>query len=139
MHVFRVWERPLEHGEPLHVGGGLVAEARLPTGLRVGAVDGTDGIRKPRSLAEATCHVVAGDTPVANSGEPRDVVEKSLSIRALTVAVPQLRNEVRLVRDRELRVRIEHLLQQGRAAARDPQDDDWGAATFDHRPPRPAR
>ncbi len=73
---------------------------------------------------EALAHVVERDAPCAHALEPSDVRQERVAVRPLAMAIPQLRDEVRLRRDREPRVPVEHLPEQRRAAPRDAEDDD---------------
>ena len=65
-----------------------------------------------------------GRPPVPQPGQAREVGEECLAVGPLAMPVPELGDEVRLGRDRQLRVAIEHLLQQRRAASREAEDYD---------------
>src|SRR5215211_139051 len=136
--VLGIRKRTLDDVEPLHVGRGLVAEARLPARVRIRLVDGPDRVGEGRPVWYPFMHSRRRHSPPLDAREPADVAHELVGVRPLAVSIPELRDEVRLGRDRQARVPIEHLLQQRGAAARDAEDDYGDVAQLCPRDTQPA-
>ena len=123
--VERVGEQPLEQPEVLHVHRRLVAPARLAVLLGVRLVDGADR-RPPADMRRAAAGRAPrpGDVPVAQRPAPAQVVDERVDVDTAPMAVGELRDEVRLVRDRELRVPVEHDAEERRSRAPDAEDEE---------------
>jgi hypothetical protein len=120
----RVREEPFEHAQPLHVHRRLVAPARLPVAGRVRLVDGRDRLAEAHPRPQAGTHLVDRDVPLAERRQPAQVVGELVDVDRAAVAVGELRDEVGLVRDRELRVAVEHHPEQRRAGTADAEDEE---------------
>ncbi len=123
--VARVRERPVEHVEVLHVERRLVARsAACPATRRRAGRSTAPPRRSVGSLGQPRTRLASGSTPHSRETlEPAEVLDERVALRPLAVPVPELREEVRLARDRELRVRVEHRLQERGAAPGDAEDD----------------
>ena len=106
----RVGEEPFEHRQALHVHRRLVAPAALPVAGGVRLVDGGDRLTQSHPRAQTGPHLVDGDVPVAQRRQPAQVVGELADLDRGAVAVGELRDEVGLVRDRELGVPVEGLV-----------------------------
>ena len=126
--VARVREEPLEQRQVLHVHRRLVTPALFAALRRVRLVDGADRLAERHARPQPLADGLGAQLPLAQRGEPPQVVEEVVDVRPVAVAVRELRQEVRLVRDRELRVPVEHDPQQRRTRASDAEDDQrWRA------------
>jgi hypothetical protein len=123
-----VGKEPVEQAQVLHVHGRLVAPARLAMLRGVHGVHGADRGADRHPVAELSAHLVEWNPPVGERVQPAEVVDEAVHPDAAQVAVCQLRDEVRLVGDGELRVPVEHDAQQRRARAPHTEDENRRAA-----------
>jgi hypothetical protein len=70
----------------------------------------------------------SGTSHSASGVQPPQVVEEAVDVDAAQVAVGELRDEVRLVGDSELRVSVEHDAEQRRAGTPHAEDEDRRSA-----------
>ena len=124
----RVGKEPLEQPEVLHVHRRLVAPARLPTVLGVDGIDRCDCLADRHPVAQTCANLVERYFPLGEVVQPPEVIDELLRVDVPQMAVGELRHEVRLVGDGELRVAVEHDAQQRRAGTPHAEDDEWGTA-----------
>ena len=122
----RLRQRPLDLPHALDVDRGLLTPAGLAGPLGIGRVEGAQGIARVERLdraepLEQLILVEAEVTPLTLAGDRR---EQRLGGRVLRLGgLDQLRDEVGLRGDRQLRVSVEHHPQQCRPGAVDPDDE----------------
>ena len=124
MHEQRIREQPLEQVQVLHVHRRLVAPALLATLLRVHRVDRGDRRSDRHARAQPRPHLVEWDVPLRERVDAAKIVDERIGVDATEMPVGELRDEVRLVRNGELGVTVEHDAQQRRARAAHAEDED---------------
>ena len=126
VHEAGLGERPLDPPHALHVDRGLLAPARLADPLRVGRVERAQGVAGVERLdrPEPLQQLLLGEPEVTPLALPGDRRQQRLRRRRATLGgLDQLRDEVRLGRDRQLGVCVEHHPQQRRPGAVDSDDE----------------
>jgi hypothetical protein len=129
VHEPRLRERRLDLPHALDVDRGLVPPPGLPRPLGVQAIEGAEHPAGLQGLdrREAALQLLRLEAEVAPLALGDDDLEQAIGGGLTSSArLDQLRDEVGLGRDRELRMGIEHQPQQRRAGAADPDYERGG-------------
>ena len=125
VHEARVGKGALEQRQVLHVERRLVAPPFLALQPGVGGEDRPDRLPRRHPRPQPLGHGARRQPPLAQRRQAPHVVEERVDVdRCAGVAVRQLGDEVRLVRNRDRRVAIEHHPQQRRARATDAEHEE---------------
>ena len=123
VHVERRREERLEQRQVLHVERRLVAPPRLAARRRVCLEHRRDRLPRRHPGPEPGRDGVGREAPLGERRQSAQIVRERLRVHDSPVPPGELRHEVRLVRDREHRVAVEHHAEERRPRPADAEDD----------------
>ena len=118
----RIGEEPLQQPQVLHVHRRLVPPTALSVLLGVDRVHRPDRGSDRRRVREPGTHSVERHIPFGERVDPAKIVDELVCIDAAQMTIGELGDEVRLVRNSELGVPVEHDAEKRRPRAPHPED-----------------